>query len=65
MQVQCNVCCMVVIVAFCSQAGCTVVNVEYRLAPEHKFPAMMNDAYATVRWVLGNRSLVGKEAIGL
>ena len=54
-------CFMVVIVASCSQAGCIVVNVEYRLAPEHKFPAMMNDAYAAVRWVLDNRNLVGKE----
>ena len=54
---------MIVIVVFCSQASCIVVNVEYRLAPEHKFPAMMNDAYVAVRWVLGNRSLVGKEAI--
>jgi len=44
-----------------SQAGCIVVNVEYRLAPEHKFPAMINDAYAAVRWVLDNRNLVGKE----
>jgi len=52
---------MVVIAVSCSQAGCIVVNVEYRLAPEHKFPAMMNDAYATVRWVLNNRRLVGKE----
>jgi len=42
-----------------SQAGCIVVNVEYRLAPEHKFPAMMNDGYDVVRWVLDNRSLVG------
>jgi len=42
-----------------SQAGCIVVNVEYRLAPEHKFPAMINDAYAAVRWVLDNRVLVG------
>jgi acetyl esterase len=42
-----------------SLAGCIVVNVEYRMAPEHKFPAMMNDSYDSVRWVLANRSLVG------
>jgi len=54
---------VVVIVASSSQAGCIVVNVEYRLAPEHKFPAMMNDGYTVVRWVLDNRSLVGMEAI--
>ena len=49
------------IIVVSSQAGCIVVNVEYRLAPEHKFPAMMNDGYAAVRWVLNNRNLVGKK----
>ncbi|KAH9495056.1 hypothetical protein Btru_018717 [Bulinus truncatus] len=40
---------------------CVVVNVEYRLAPEHKFPAMFDDGKAVVRWVLMNKSLVGGE----
>ncbi|KAK3576758.1 hypothetical protein CHS0354_014571 [Potamilus streckersoni] len=40
-------------------AGCVVVSVEYRLAPEHKFPANHNDAKAAVRWTLMNKSLVG------
>ena len=32
-----------------------VVNVEYRLSPEHKFPACYTDAEAVVRWALDNK----------
>ncbi|BFZ06863.1 hypothetical protein BsWGS_09902 [Bradybaena similaris] len=40
---------------------CVVVDVDYRLAPEHKFPSMFDDGKAVVRWVLMNKSLVGGE----
>lgn len=33
-------------------AGITALSVEYRLAPEHKFPAAVEDAFAAYQWLL-------------
>lgn len=33
-----------------ADAGCTVLSVDYRLAPEHPFPTPLDDAYSGLRW---------------
>ena len=33
------------------QAGCAVVSLDYRLAPEHKFPTAINDAWDALQWL--------------
>ena len=38
-------------VEFARRAGCTVVSVSYRLAPENPYPAGLDDAMATLVWV--------------
>ena len=56
----------------CGQFGMAVVSVDYRLAPEHPFPAGPDDGVAVARWLLSHgraefgtdRLLIGGESAG-
>ncbi len=45
--------------ALSQTSGCKVIAVDYRLAPEHKFPAAADDAYAALTWVEKNAMEIG------
>ena len=40
-------------------AGAVVISVGYRLAPEHRFPAAMDDAYAVLTWTAEHAAELG------
>ena len=49
----------VVCQALCEATNATVVSVEYRLAPEHCFPAAPDDCTAATKWVAANGAEIG------
>ncbi|WP_227378457.1 alpha/beta hydrolase [Haladaptatus halobius] len=51
--------------ALVNATECVVMAVDYRRAPEHRFPAALEDCYAATRWIATNAETIGAESDAL
>jgi acetyl esterase len=47
------------------RSGAAVVALDYRLAPEHRFPTAVNDAWAAMKWLASNAATLGLDGARL
>lgn len=47
---------------YAAETGAVVVSVDYRLTPEHPYPAAFNDCYGVLTWVADNAGELGIDA---
>lgn len=47
--------------SLCSRARAVVVSVDYRLSPEHRFPAPVEDCYAALKWAAQHAKGIGAD----
>lgn len=45
-----------------AKSGCLLISVDYRLGPEHKFPAAVEDALTATQWTIQHATEIGADA---
>ncbi|NQW12159.1 MAG: alpha/beta hydrolase [Alphaproteobacteria bacterium] len=51
--------------SLCALAGCLVLSVDYRMGPEHRFPAAVEDAWAALAWLAQHGAEIGADTTRL
>ncbi|HSW18401.1 MAG TPA: alpha/beta hydrolase [Ramlibacter sp.] len=51
--------------SLCQRSGCAVVSLDYRLAPEHRFPQAVEDAWDATTWLAAHGGELGVDGVRL